>query len=46
MTEMTELPDMVIETVTRNMLHMFKVKHQLDEKGKRFFKGLNGNARD
>ena len=46
MTEMMELPGMVIETVTRNMLHMFKVKHQLDEKGKRFFKGLNRNARD
>ena len=38
MTEMMGLPDTVIETVMRNMLHMFKVKHQLDEKGKRFFK--------
>ena len=46
MTKMMELPDTVIETVMGNMLRMFKVKHQLDEKGKRFFKGLNGNARD
>ena len=46
MTEMMELPDTVIETVMGNMLRMCKVKHQLDEKGKRFFKGLNGNARD
>lgn len=46
MTEMMELLDKVTETVMRNMFHMFKEKHRHDEKGKRFFKGLSGNARD
>lgn len=45
MVEMTELSDIVIETMMGIMLHMFKDKNQRDEKrNRRFFKDLHGTC--